>query len=763
MARQAFLPSALSRCGTEFVTKRTIGTGILSTGLQQGGQGLGRFFEELKRRNVFRVAIAYLIATWLVLQVADIVLEIIGAPDWVAQVFLLVFALGFPLALIFSWAYELTPEGVKREKDVDRERSITSTTGRKLNLVTIGMLIAVLAVVGFERAFFSQPVTEVAKQGIQMDPHSIAVLAFEDMSPDGDQAYFADGLSEELLNVLAQVRDLKVAGRTSSFAFRGQNKNLQEIGELLNVSHILEGSVRKSGNRIRVTAQLVKASDGFHLYSDTYERELSDIFEVQDEIARSISSALLSEIIGAEVIGHATPTDPEAYELYLMARQRINSRDPTAMHEASVMLDRALEIDPIYAPALAQKALVTYLTSDRLGAYGDTPYQEALPIAQRFVEQALALDDGLAEAHAVNGLLLDDQYKYEEAIAALRHAIELNPTMSDAANWLSNALVSISRRQESQAILEEIVKRDPTYGPAFSNLTVLYMRHADFDRADALITRVARIVGENDNTLQARGMASFMRGNAAEGTRYLQRAYDENRSSTVVKMWYGFALQSTAEYEKLAEVGLPEHRMIALRAQGLRNDARDVMEALDLTSGSVQRVLSNVGDMLIRDGLSQEFIDLVHDQYGSTEALLRDYPVDRTWGAGYAGYLAYAYLQTGDEKMFRELLQAMHDALDVQREQGSDNFVHIYGRAQYAALSGDADEAISSLRTALDMGFSWAGSFDTPIFDGLKGEPRFDEVVQSLANRVDEQRAILGMPPYRPFPETEKRKSRPSY
>ena len=724
---------------------------------------MGRLFEELRRRNVFRVAIAYMIAGWLVLQVADIVLEIIVAPDWVAQVFLLVFALGSPFALTFSWAYELTPEGVKREKEVDRERSITSATGRKLDLVTIGMLVAVLAVVGLERVIFSKTGAESTVAVAEAIENSIAVLAFQDLSPDGDQAYFAEGLSEELLNVLAQVRELKVAGRTSSFAFRGQGKNLQEIGELLNVSHILEGSVRKSGNRIRVTAQLIKASDGFHLFSDTYERELSDVFAVQDEIAQSISSALLSEIIGAEAVAHATPTDPEAYELYLMARQRINSRDPTAMHEASAMLDRALDIDPIYAPALAQKSLVTYLTSDSLGAYGDMPRDTAMPIAQRFVDQALALDDGLAEAHAVNGLLLDEQYKYEEAIVALRHALELNPNMSDAANWLSTTLGSRNQQAESRVILEEIVKRDPTYGPAFANLTAEYVRTSDFDRADALITRVARIVGENDDTLQARGIASVMRGDVAEATRDLGRAYDENPNSTIVQMWYGFALRGIADYETLADVGLPEHRMIALRAQGLKNEARAVMESLDLTSGFPQRVLSDVGDMLNRDNSSQEFIDLVHERYGSTESLLRDYPVDQGWGTGYVGNLAYAYLQTHDEEMFRELLEVMRQALEVQQEEGTNNWVHDFSRAQYATLTGDVDGALSSIRMAVDHGFCIIGGIDSPIFDSVSGEPGFDELMQSLANCADEQRAILGMPSYRPFQATDKRRDRPSY
>jgi TolB-like protein/tetratricopeptide (TPR) repeat protein len=722
-----------------------------------GHQGLYLF----DSRNVFRVAIAYLVATWLVLQVADIVLEIIAAPDWVAQVFLLIAALGFPIVLIFSWAYELTPEGLKREEDVDRSRSITSATGRKLDMITIGMLVAVLVFVGLERMMFSQLEHEVPVAGTQADRNSIAVLAFEDLSPDGDQAYFVDGLSEELLNVLAQVADLKVAGRTSSFAFRGQNKDLREIGEILNVAHILEGSVRKSGDRIRVTAQLVKASDGFHLFSETYDRELSDIFAVQDEISQSISSALLSEIIGTETVGKATPTDPEAYELYLLARQRIHSRDPMRMNEALNMLGRALEIDPAYAPAVAQKALATYLLSDSLGAYGDTPESDAVPAALKLVDQALALDDGLAEAHAIKGLLLDSQaYTPDEVIAMLRHALELNPNLSDAANWLANAYNVSNRREEARAIQEEIVARDPMYGPAFNNLTSEYVRTGDYDRADALISRVERIVGENNETLQSRGMVSVMRGEVAKAVRDLRRVHAENPNATIVQLWYGFALGSIADYETLVEVGLPEHRMLAYASQGDIDSARRVLYELNVHTGFPQRVLSNVGYVLNADDSSQEFIDYVNEQYGSLDNLLQTYPVSNAWGTGYLGDLAYAYLQVDDEATFRMLLDEMHRALDVQGSEGTNNWIRHYSQAQYAALNGDVEGALVSIQATFDNGYAFAGGFDNVVFSGLRGEPRFEEIAQTLAQRVDDERSKLGMPPYRPFPADRDRKRR---
>ena len=713
---------------------------------------MNKLFDELKRRNVFRVVIAYLVASWLVIQVADIVLDAILAPAWVMQVFLLVVALGFPCVLIISWAYELTPEGLKRESEVDRTQSITPDTGRKLNLITIGLLIAVLVVVGAERTLLPKNAAEVpAEFAAEADTDkSIAVLAFEDLSADGDQAYFAEGLSEELLNVLAKVPDLKVAGRTSSFAFKGQNKDLREIGELLNVAHILEGSIRKSGNRIRVTAQLIKASDGFHLFSETYDRELSDIFALQDEIAASIATAMLSEIIGTESVASVARTDNETYELYLLARQRINTRDPGEMNEAIAMLDRALEIDPIYAPALTQKALVILLMSDALGSYGEIPRAEAMPVSTKLIEQALALDNGLAEAHAVKGLLLYNEYRYEEAVDELTLSLRLNPTMSDAANWLSSTLGFIGQAAESRAVVEEVVKRDPTFGPAFSNLVLDYARTSETDKADALIDRVARIVGENDDIHMARGILAVMSGRAADAVSEFRIAIAANPNASIVQLWYGFALLVVADYQTVIEVGLPEHKMLAYNAIGEMDAAHRILDNYDLSGGFPARVLSDIGYFFNVNNDNQAFVDYVLSEYGTLETLLRTQPIADDWGIGYAGELAYAYLQIGDERAFAELLELIRTKLESVAEDGTNNFVVPFGKAQYAALSGDIDAAIIQLQQAVDGGYRSTARLKSPVFDSLRGEPKFEVIRQTLVDLVDEERAKLGMDPYLP-------------
>ncbi|MDX1403929.1 MAG: hypothetical protein R3192_05305, partial [Woeseiaceae bacterium] len=237
------------------------------------------FFAELKRRNVFRVGIAYVIVGWLLAQVAELAFDAYGAPEWVLKSVLFILLLGLPLALFFAWVFELTPEGIKLEKHVDRSQSITPQTGRKLDFIIIGVLVVAVGFLLVDKFLLSE--SPVASDEIMaMESQSIAVLPFVNMSDDDD--YFADGLSEELLNLLAKIPDLKVAGRTSSFAFKGRNEDLREIGEALDVSKVLEGSVRRSGNRLRVTAQLVNVEDGYHLWSETYDRQMADIFDIQD-------------------------------------------------------------------------------------------------------------------------------------------------------------------------------------------------------------------------------------------------------------------------------------------------------------------------------------------------------------------------------------------------------------------------------------------------------------------------------------------------
>ena len=312
-------------------------------------------FNELKRRNVIKVTIAYAIAAWLLIQITATTFPVLGIPSWAVSLVTALILIGFPLALIFAWAFELTPDGIKPEKDLKDSKSFSNLTGRKLDFVIIGMLVVTVVYLLFrqpgintEQATAAPSSSEVSEPAIAAQgwENSIAVLPFVNMSSDPEQEYFSDGLSEELLNLLAKIPSLKVIGRTSSFAFKGTSEDLRAIGKTLDVKTLLEGSVRKSGDHLRITAQLVNASDGAHIWSETYDRTMTDIFEVQDDVSAAIFKALQIHVGVAPKRGRPTE-NLEAYTLFLKAKDALSKLD----WGATALLLEAVEHDPEFAEA----------------------------------------------------------------------------------------------------------------------------------------------------------------------------------------------------------------------------------------------------------------------------------------------------------------------------------------------------------------------------------------------------------------------------
>ena len=309
---------------------------------------MSQLFQELKRRNVFRVAIAYLAVAWLVIQVSDIVLDNIAAPEWLMKALLFFLAIGFPIAALFAWAYEMTPEGIKREKDVDRSVSITQDTGQKLNRTIIAVLVAAVGFLLVDKFMLQEAAPETA-----VTDKSVAVLPFVAMSRGQDDEYFADGLTEEILNSLTRVPELLVTARTSAFHFKGQDIPVPEIAATLGVAHVVEGSVRRDGERLRVTAQLIRAADGFHLWSRNYDRETADTFGVQTDIAEEISSALGVVLDDKQraLMREAGVRDPEAFIALQKGFEAFDAAHGTAdqidlLRNANTWFEKALEIQP---------------------------------------------------------------------------------------------------------------------------------------------------------------------------------------------------------------------------------------------------------------------------------------------------------------------------------------------------------------------------------------------------------------------------------
>jgi TolB-like protein len=408
------------------------------------------FFEELKRRNVVRVGIAYVVIGWVLAQVAEFAFENFGAPDWVLKTFVVVLLLGLPLALFFAWAFEITPEGVKREKDVDRSQSITPQTGRKLDRIIIGVLGVAVAFLLIDEFLYDRGNAD--SEVVATERQSIAVLPFENMSDDNDN--FADGLTEEILNVLVKNPDLQVAGRTSAFAFKGQTPSSNEVGEALNVDHYVEGSVRRSGDRLRVTAQLIKVDDGFHVWSETYDREMADIFDIQDDVAHQISRQLNLRL---SPDADRYTESVEAYALYLEALPYIaNNSHPDLPGIVIDLLDRAIEFDPRFAKAYEARALTYWITAgERIDSGTARQY-----IAES-AREALAFDDSLVLARYLYAAAGDPSVTWLDELGAAEAAIAADPDNFDILRSWCSDLIQWGYLEEAKYCTDRMLRMEP--------------------------------------------------------------------------------------------------------------------------------------------------------------------------------------------------------------------------------------------------------------------------------------------------------------
>lgn len=423
---------------------------------------ISKFIEELRRRNVVKVAVAYAIAGWLIIQISDTVFPRLGLPDWTVTFIIALVGIGFPLSLIFAWAFELTPEGIKKSKEVDITESVTDRTGKKLNGVIISVLSVALFFVVIERIFFAKAsILEDASNTAHIESASIAVLPFVNMSGDQDNEYFSDGLSEELLNGLAKLEDIQVAGRTSSFQFKNTNPDLRDVGSTLGVKHILEGSVRKSGNRIRITAQLIQADNGFHLWSETYDRELTvdDIFDIQEEITRMVVKELKIRLLPEEETELDTrPTlDIEAYNAYLAATQLEVSGDLADLERAIAKYKEAIRLDPTFSLAYARLA---YAYGD-LNWKGNLSLEEMKVLMRENIDKALLINGNEGKAYEALGYYYLNIEDNQKALETYERAIELLPGDSEVLVGYHDVLHEFGRHPESHKILEKAYQIDP--------------------------------------------------------------------------------------------------------------------------------------------------------------------------------------------------------------------------------------------------------------------------------------------------------------
>jgi TolB-like protein/Tfp pilus assembly protein PilF len=423
------------------------------------------FFAELRRRNVYKVAVAYAVVAWLLIQAASIFFPAFDAPPWVMKIFIIVIILGFPVALIFSWAFEITPEGIKLESEIEPNKSITRRTGRKIVAVTIALAVVaaglfVYQLVRSKSTSAPRQDASAARTEAAIVPNkSIAVLPFDNLSRDPDNAYFCEGVQDEILTRLAKVADLKVISRTSTQHFKSTPDNLPQIAKQLGVAHILEGSVQKANDQVRLNVQLINALTDAHLWADTYDRKLTDIFAVESEIAKTIAETLQAKITGSEKtsIAKAPTANPEAYELYLKGRFFWNKRTGVDLRKAIEFFNQAIAKDPNYALAYAGLA-DSYLL---LPNYGGAPTADVVPPARAAVNKALELDESLAEANASLGLLDTLDLRLERAITHFERAVQLKPNYATAHHWLGLGHLSLGHFDQAIAEGKRATELDP--------------------------------------------------------------------------------------------------------------------------------------------------------------------------------------------------------------------------------------------------------------------------------------------------------------
>lgn len=447
------------------------------------------FFTELKRRNVLRVGAAYIVTGWLAIQVVETVLPAFGFGDAAIRLVVTLFAIGLIPVLIFAWAFELTPDGLKKEKDIDRSRSITPATGQKLDRVIMAVLTLALGYFAIDKFVFSQSretaMAETARQeGLSealietYGDHSIAVLPFVDMSPQGDQEYFSDGIAEELLNLLAKIPELRVISRSSAFSYKGKDINLADVARELNVAHILEGSVRKAGNQVRITAQLIEARSDTHLWSETYDRPLDNIFAVQDEI-----SAMVVEQLKIKLLGKAPKsrkTDPTAYSTFLRARYLRRQGSADSLNEAIKLYQQVLKIDPTYLPAL-DDMISSIMNQSHGEGYS---FEEGYERARRLTLEGMEIDPEFGRLYIQLGWIKMFKDGDLQAAANLyQRGLELEPNNVTTLGDTATLLFQLGRMDEAIAFHIYTNNLDPVHPVGRANLGLILTNTGRFGEA----------------------------------------------------------------------------------------------------------------------------------------------------------------------------------------------------------------------------------------------------------------------------------------
>jgi len=536
-------------------------------------------FTELKRRNVFRVVLAYVVVAWLLLQIGDTLAPALRLPEWVTSLLAFFLILGFPLAIFFAWAYELTPEGIKQQKNVDRSASVTPRTGRQLDFVIIGLLAVAVAYFVFDK-FAADKLRPVAEIVTTSTRQSIAVLPFLNMSPDPDQEYFSDGLSEEILNLLAKIPELRVTSRSSAFSFKGKDLKIADVGRELNVAHVLEGSVRKSGNQIRITAQLIDVKSDAHLWSETWDRDLENIFEIQDDIAQAVVAALQVRLLGK--LPRVKVTSPDAYALYLQAMELIAVNSAASLDQAEGLLREVLEIDPDYAPAWIGLGSVYETNAE----FTFRPMAESFERAREFAQRAIDIDPNISAAYALLGVI---SLNYDRDRAAAKQyftkSLSFGHNDSDALDNSARLAGLNGDYEQAARFMHEAIVLDPFSAPLYVRLGLVQMFGTRRYEESADAFRRGVVLSPDSLVMRfGLGQALFLAGDlAAALVAFEHVSLDGFRltGESMVHHALGHAEHSDAALAELIRIGSEEYGAQIAEVYAVRSEIELAIEWLE--------------------------------------------------------------------------------------------------------------------------------------------------------------------------------------
>jgi len=717
---------------------------------------------ELKRRNVFRVAMAYAVVGWVLVEVASIVLPTFGAPDWVMKVFTFLIIAGFPVAMIFAWAFEMTPEGIKREHEVDRSQSITHATGRKLDYFIIAVMAVALVYFVYDKFVLPEHVetTEIVADdsAIPLDTGpSIAVLPFANMSADESSAYFSDGLADTVLHMLAQIRELRVAARTSSFQFRGQSLDVAKIGEQLNVGAILEGSVQRAGDKIRVTAQLIDVSNGFHLWSGTFDKNLDDVFAIQDEIANEVVAALKVKLLGEDVerlnVGQTDNVD--AYNEYLLAINDLNNVSTENLRSAVTHMLEAIRLDPEYARAYSALGRA-YMS---LHYWGAMNANEAIAAAREAASRALDIWADSSEALAVLGqadlydgdlesagqllnkaienspndvVALDYYARYlrqdarpDEAIAIYRQILRIDPLSGSAHGGLARALASQKRYSEASETLDNFLKIEPKSTAAIEGKIGIEASQGNWAAVIATMTDLLALDPDDPEGPSALGLSYLALDMPAEASRWFDRAVEidaEHPMSRAAPLWLNYYLQQNED---------ESYRL-----------ARKLLEDRIGSRHGLDRIALNIlVEHADRTGRHEAALELLDNLYPH---LFDDPPHDLDKDFRATFFVGLALINSGDVDRGTYLM----DSYLGLREQLDEAFgVHRVSVAGHLIL-GDTDAALDKLAGIAQNKYGGGVRNKlylerSPVFDTIREEPVFIALLDEYRENAAKQRQIL--------------------